>query len=75
MGSVGDALDDAMSDSFSGTLQLERLDRRYWDTRRQLAQAILEYIEAFYNPKPSTLRPRPPPPIDHEHHTYIEAVA
>lgn len=49
MGSVGDALDNAVAESFFGTLQLELLDRRRWDTRKQLAQAIFEYIEAFYN--------------------------
>ena len=31
-------------------LPLELLDRRRWQTRAELASAILEYIEAFYNP-------------------------
>lgn len=51
MGTVGDALDNAMAESFFGTLQLELLDRRTWQTRRELAQGIFEYIEAFYNPE------------------------
>lgn len=51
MGTVGDALDNAMAESFFATLQVELLDRRRWDTRHQLAQAIFEYIEAFYNPE------------------------
>ena len=51
MGSVGDALDNAMAESFFGTLQLELLDRRSWQTRAELASAIFEYIEAFYNPR------------------------
>ncbi|HLF43564.1 MAG TPA: IS3 family transposase [Acidimicrobiia bacterium] len=51
MGTVGDALDNAMAESFFGTLQLELLDRRRWQTRRELAQGIFEYIEAFYNPE------------------------
>jgi putative transposase len=51
MGSVGDALDNAMAESFFGTLQLELLDRRHWETRAELASAIFEYIEAFYNPR------------------------
>ena len=50
MGSVGDAYDNAMIESFFGTLQLELLDRRPWATRRELAQAIFEWIEAWYNP-------------------------
>lgn len=51
MGTVGDALDNAMAESFFGTLQLELLDRKTWTTRRELAQGIFEYIEAFYNPE------------------------
>lgn len=49
MGTVGDALDNAVAESFFGTLQLELLDRRPWATRPQLASAIFDYIEAFYN--------------------------
>ncbi len=39
-----------MIESFFGTLQLELLDRGTWSTRRELAQAIFEWIEAWYNP-------------------------
>jgi putative transposase len=39
MGSVGDAYDNALIESFFGTLQLELLDRRKWETRHALAQA------------------------------------
>ena len=31
-------------------MQIELLDRRNWTTRAELATAIFEYIEAFYNP-------------------------
>lgn len=51
MGTVGDALDNAMAESFFATLQVELFDRQQWDNRRQLAQAIFEYIEAWYNPR------------------------
>jgi putative transposase len=51
MGRVGSAADNAMMESFFGTLQLELLDRRRWDTRRQLAAAVFEWIEAWYNPR------------------------
>ena len=51
MGSVGDALDNAMAESFFSTLQAELLDRKSWDTRAELASAIFDYIEAFYNPR------------------------
>lgn len=66
MGTVGDALDNAMAESFFGTLQLELLDRKIWDTRRQLAQGIFEYIEAFYNPERRHSSINDMSPIDYE---------
>lgn len=51
MGSVGDCYDNAMMESFWGTMQLELLDSRTWKTRRELANAIFEWIECWYNPK------------------------
>jgi putative transposase len=50
MGRVGSAYDNAMMESFFSTLQRELLDRKRWQTRRELAQAIFEWIEAWYNP-------------------------
>ena len=51
MGSIGDAYDNAMAESFFSTLQRELLDQRRWDTRRQLALAVFEWIEGWYNPR------------------------
>ena len=51
MGRVGSALDNAMMESFFGTLQRELLDRQTWTTRAELASAIFEWIEAWYNPR------------------------
>jgi putative transposase len=51
MGSVGDAYDNALAESFFATLQTELLDRRSWATRRQLRIALFDYLEAFYNPR------------------------
>jgi putative transposase len=45
MESIGDAYDNAMAESFFGTLQLELLDRRQWQTRQELTLAV------FYNPE------------------------
>ena len=51
MGRVGSAYDNAMMESFFGTLQRELLDRRSWTTQKELASAIFEWIEAWYNPR------------------------
>lgn len=51
MGSIGDAYDNAMAESFFSTLQRELLDERRWSTRRQLALAVFEWIEGWYNPR------------------------
>ena len=51
MGRVGSALDNAMMESFFGTMQLELLDRQTWPTKTELASAIFEWIEAWYNPR------------------------
>jgi putative transposase len=50
MGTIGDALDNAVAESFFASLQCELLDRHQWATRAQLARAMFEWIEAFYNP-------------------------
>ena len=51
MGSIGDCFDNSVAESFFGTLQLELLDEHRWESRQQLAQAIFEWIEAWYNPR------------------------
>lgn len=49
MGTIGDCYDNSMMESFWGTLQLEVLDSRTWETRTDLANAIFEWIECWYN--------------------------
>lgn len=51
MGTIGDCYDNAMMESFWGTMQLELLDTKTWQTRDELANAIFEWIECWYNPK------------------------
>jgi putative transposase len=51
MGSIGDCFDNSVAESFFGTLQLELLDQHTWATREQLANAVFEWIEAWYNPR------------------------
>jgi putative transposase len=51
MGSVGDALDNAMAESFFATLECELLDRHRFQTRTQARMAVFDYLEGFYNPR------------------------
>lgn len=50
MGSVGDAYDNAMCESFFATLECELLDRRRFASQAQARMAVFTFIEAFYNP-------------------------
>jgi putative transposase len=50
MGSVGDAYDNAMCESFFATLECELIDRRRFRTKAEARLAIFSFIEGFYNP-------------------------
>jgi len=49
MGTIGDGYDNAMIESFWSTMQVELLNRQTWRTRIELANAIFDYIEIYYN--------------------------
>ena len=49
MSRKGDCWDNAVAESFFGTLKQELIHRQSWPTRREAADAIVEYIELFYN--------------------------
>jgi putative transposase len=69
MGTVGDALDNAVAESFFATLECELLDRYPWPTRSGLRTAIFDFIEVFYNRqrRHSTLDYHPPAVYEHHH--------
>ncbi len=48
-GTIGDGYDNAMMESFWSSMQIELLNRKRWKTRTDLANAIFDYIEIFYN--------------------------
>ncbi len=50
MGSVGDAYDNAMAESFFATLECELLDRRGFRSQAEARMAVFSYIEGWYNP-------------------------
>ena len=51
MGTVGDAYDNAMAESFFASLECELIDRRVWQTKTQARLDIFTWIEAWYNPR------------------------
>lgn len=48
-GTVGDAYDNAMCESFFATLECELIDRRSFRTQLEARIACFQYIEGFYN--------------------------
>jgi putative transposase len=49
MGSVGDCFDNAMCESFFATLECELIDRSTFRTHDEARNAIIDFIEGFYN--------------------------
>ena len=49
MSRKGECLDNAVAESFFGTLKNELIYHEDYKTRAQARQSIFEYIEVFYN--------------------------
>lgn len=49
MGSTGDCYDNAMCESFFATLECELIDRSSFRTHEEARNAIIDFIEGFYN--------------------------
>ena len=71
MGTVGDALDNAVAESFFATLECELLDRYDWPIRQALRTAVFDFIEVFYNRqrRHSTLNYLTPTDYEQQHRT------
>ncbi len=50
MGSVGDAYDNALCESFFATLECELIERRKFRNQAEAKMAVFDFIEAWYNP-------------------------
>jgi putative transposase len=50
MGTVGDAYDNAMAESFFATLEREVLSRRRFKAQAEAKMAIFDWLEGWYNP-------------------------
>ena len=79
MGSVGDAYDNAMAESFFASLECELIDRRSFQTKSEARMALFTYIEGWYNPRRrhSALSHRSPANFErqHNHRIRIESPA
>ncbi len=51
MGSVGDAYDNAMCESFFATLETELIERKRFRNQPEGRMAVFDFIEAWYNPR------------------------
>ncbi len=51
MGTVGDAYDNALAESFFATLECELIDREIFRTRDDARTKVFDYLETWYNPR------------------------
>ena len=70
MGSVGDAYDNALCESFFATLECELLDRGRFSTQAEARLAVFDFIEGWYNPhrRHSALDYESPISYERKHH-------
>jgi hypothetical protein len=74
MGSVGDAYDNAMCESFFATLECELLGRCRFKTQAEARSAVFAFIEGFYNPRRRYSSIGYLSPVDYERRHYVAAV-
>jgi putative transposase len=65
VGSVGDAYDTALAESFVDSFKTELIADRVWRTRSQLELAVVEYI-GWYNAARLHESLGDPPPLEYE---------
>ena len=65
VGSVGDAYDNAMAESFVDSIKTELIADRVWRTNTQLELAIVEYV-AWFNTRRLHSSLGNIPPVEHE---------
>jgi putative transposase len=51
MGTVGDAYDNAMAESFFASLECELIARCWWKNKTEARLAVFTWMESWYNPR------------------------
>ena len=74
MGSVGDAYDNAMCESFFATLECELLARSRFKTQAEARNATFAFIEGFYNKRRRHSSIGYLSPIDYERRHHAMAI-
>ena len=65
IGTVGDAYDNAVAESFVDSFKTELITDRTWTSRSQLELAVLEYVAWFNNERiHESLGDRPPREVE-----------
>jgi putative transposase len=72
MGSVGDAYDNALCESFFATLECELIDRRRFHSQVEARMAVFTFIEGWYNPRRRHSALDYLSPVDYEKRTKAE---
>jgi putative transposase len=77
MGSVGDAYDNALCESFFATLECELLERHRFVSQVEARMACFSFIEGFYNPtrRHSALGYRSPICYEQEMQTELQSAS
>ncbi len=70
MGTVGDALDNAMCESLLGTMKIEQLDRQSWRSVEDVRAAVFDWIETWYNRRRRHSSLGYLSPLEYESHHY-----
>ncbi len=73
MGSTGDAYDNALAESFFGTLECELLDRMRFPSREAARIALFEWLETWYNRRRRHSSLRMLAPLEFERRWQLEA--
>ncbi len=65
-GSVGDAYDNAMAESFFATLECELIERRSFRSKAEAKAAVFSDIKGWYNPRRGHSAPGYHSPVEFE---------